>query len=362
MMKKASTSILPLEANRVERFYRGGSGIDLWRKEKTQGDSFLSEDMMLATVPYIGPGIVQDEGYSHVGFDGKSIRLTALIEKDRLGFLGPDYVNDYRISSGIGCRVGDSSDERLVIQYHPDDTFARDHLGIPFGKTEAWYIVRTRTSSSSCFIGFREGVTKEGFSQAFMAGDSKAIETMMHEIPITPGDMILVPAGMIHAMGANTTFLELHNPCDYTFRLEREIAGRRLTDDELHYGLGMDLLLDGLSFDTFSEEEIRRKVVFKGDLIYEDSHLQRFSIIPYEKNPAFRVEKLRISGEARISGLESHMIFVATQGDTLVTSESSEFLIKQGYGAFVPFEASHDLYFTGNGSEIIIGFPFEVAK
>ena len=349
---------MPLESNRVERFYRGGSGIDLWRREKPSGDTFLSEDMMLALVPYIGPGVVNDEGYSHINFNGKSIRLLSLIESDRNGFLGPEYASDRRISAGISCRVGDSSTERLVIQYHPDDVFAREKLSIPFGKTEAWYIAAVRGNALSyCLAGFRKGTTRDEFISAFRNGDSIAIERMMHKICFRTGDTVLIPAGMIHAMGPGTTFLELHNPCDYTFRLERKIAGKELKEEELHYGLGIETLIEGISFKTYSDEEILAMTVFHPGPIGTYGDISRFSIVPYDVNPAFRIDKLVISGKGTIKGLDCHLLLVAVRGDTLIQSGDSKLVLRQGYGAFVPYEASHELAFEGKCSEMIIGFP-----
>ena len=357
---EACRSLLPLEPNRVERFYRGGSGIDSWRREKPSGDTFLSEDMMLALVPYIGPGNPSDNGYSHVIYDGRSVRLSTLIESDRRGFLGPEYADDINIPAGISCRVGDSSDERLVIQYHPDDIFARERIGIHFGKTEAWYIAAVRGDSSYCLAGFRNGISKSEFVNAFYDGDSKSIEQMMHRIDFMKGDTILIPAGMIHAMGPETTFLEIHNPCDYTFRLERSIAGRKLKDEEIHYGLGFDALIDGLSFRTYTEEEVMSETVFHPEPIGIYGDIRRFTIIPYSRNASFRIDKLKISGKGTIKGLDCHMLLVAVSNDTMIQSCATEVFLKQGYGVFVPYEASHELTFEGNESEIIVGFPFAI--
>ena len=236
-----------------------------------------------------------------------------------------EYADDINIPAGISCRVGDSSDERLVIQYHPDDIFARERIGIHFGKTEAWYIAAVRGDSSYCLAGFRNGISKSEFVNAFYDGDSKSIEQMMHRIDFMKGDTILIPAGMIHAMGPETTFLEIHNPCDYTFRLERSIAGRKLKDEEIHYGLGFDALIDGLSFRTYTEEEVMSETVFHPEPIGIYGDIRRFTIIPYSRNASFRIDKLKISGKGTIKGLDCHMLLVAVSNDTFHSKQFGRF-------------------------------------
>ena len=359
-MTKACNSILPLEINMVERFYKGGSGLNRWRNINSCEDSFLSEDMLLSAIPYVGPGKVKDNGYSHVRFKNKSVRLSLLVSIDRYGFLGPKYASDENGSLGFGCRIGDSSSSRLVIQYHPTTEFAKQNLGIPFGKTEAWYIPATREASTYCLIGFKKGIIRNDFEKAFFKGDSEVIESMMNRVEIKQGDAILVPAGMIHAMGPNATFIEMHDPCDYTFKLERSIAGKTLSDADLHYGIGFNKLLDGLDYTTYTEDEILRNFKFSEHLISKDGGVELFSLIPYEANSAFRMDKIKISGEGTLRDFGSHILIIAARGEVRVSSESSIQEIKQGMGVFIPYSASSNLHFTGENSELIVGYPYEV--
>lgn len=361
-MTQESCCILPLEDNRVKRFYKGGSGLNKWRNEIDQGDSFYSEDMILTTVQYIGDGYVKDEGYSHVLYNGKSKRLKTLVDNDRKGFLGPAYADDPRITLGLGCRIGDSSDSRLVIQYHPTNSFAQNHLNIPFGKTEAWYIAATRDKESFCYVGFKKGVSKEDFVKAFFAGDSDHITSMMHKISIKEGNVILVPSGIIHAMGPGVTFVEFHNPCDYTFRLEKSIAGIELKDEELHHGLGYELLLSGLDYSTYSREEAERVFICRERPLSLGLNIKRTTLISFEDTPAFRVEKIIVTGKGHVRNYDSHLLLIATKGDIVVQTGESKVHLTQGRGAFVPYEASHEIEFTGNNCELLAGFPFEVNK
>ena len=170
---------------------------------------------------------------------------------------GPDIARAYGGECPVLCKAGDSTG-RLILQYHPTAAFARRHLGCAFGKTEAWYFLQTRDPQVRyCYAGFKPGVTRGCFEELVARDDVPAMLDCIHKVPFELGDVILVPAGIIHAMGPGVTFLEVHEPCDYTMRFERDNYGRPMADEDMHYGLGFEALFDGLDFTTYTLEEIR---------------------------------------------------------------------------------------------------------
>ena len=84
-------------------------------------------------------------------------------------------------------------------------SYYEKYLNYPVGKSEAWYIVDTRTIKGEhpfLYAGFKKDVTKKLWQDAFYSQDTKVMLGCMHRIEVNKGDVILIDSGMPHAMGA----------------------------------------------------------------------------------------------------------------------------------------------------------------
>jgi mannose-6-phosphate isomerase len=104
--------------------------------------------------------------------------------------------------------------EPLSIQVHPDDAFARS-IGLPNGKTEAWYIL-SATPDARVAIGLKRSLTPEQLRASIEDG---SIADLVQWRPAAKGDIVFVPAGTIHAIGAGIVLAEIQQRSDTTFRL-----------------------------------------------------------------------------------------------------------------------------------------------
>ncbi len=102
----------------------------------------------------------------------------------------------------------------LSVQVHPDDHLGR-RLANDNGKTETWVVVHAEPGSL-IYAGLKRGVTREAFARAVEAGE---VEPLLHRFPARPGDCILIPAGVVHAIGAGVMIAEIQQMSDATFRV-----------------------------------------------------------------------------------------------------------------------------------------------
>jgi mannose-6-phosphate isomerase class I len=103
----------------------------------------------------------------------------------------------------------------LSVQVHPNDEDCRK-LGLADrGKTECWVVLHA-DPGSRINRGLKPGVTREAFEQALKAG--RVAETL-HYFPARPGDVIAIPPGMVHAIGAGIVLAEIQQNSDLTFRV-----------------------------------------------------------------------------------------------------------------------------------------------
>ena len=102
----------------------------------------------------------------------------------------------------------------LSIQVHPDDTFAQS-MGLPNGKTEAWYVLSTAPEAKIA-LGLSRHLTSQQLRDAI---DDGSISDLVAWRAVSPDDVIFVPAGTIHAIGAGLVLAEIQQRSDATFRL-----------------------------------------------------------------------------------------------------------------------------------------------
>jgi len=116
--------------------------------------------------------------------------------------------------------------EPLSIQVHPDDTFARA-MGMPNGKSEAWYILSVEPDAR-IGVGLKHRITPQQLRASIQNG---SIEELIHWRPVAKGDVIYIPAGTIHAIGAGIVLAEIQQRSDTTFRLFDFGRQRELDED-----------------------------------------------------------------------------------------------------------------------------------
>ena len=115
------------------------------------------------------------------------------------------------------------TNQPLSIQVHPDDAFAHS-MGLPSGKTEAWYVL-SAAPGAKVALGLDRRLTHQQLRDAICDG---SIADRIVWQPVSPGEVIFVPAGTIHAIGAGLVIAEIQQRSDATFRLfdhgrEREL-------------------------------------------------------------------------------------------------------------------------------------------
>jgi mannose-6-phosphate isomerase len=104
--------------------------------------------------------------------------------------------------------------EPLSIQVHPDDTFAHS-IGLAHGKTEAWYVL-SAAQGAKVALGLKRRLTSPQLRSSIEDG---SIADLVLWRGVLKGDVIDVPAGTIHAIGAGLAIAEIQQRSDATFRL-----------------------------------------------------------------------------------------------------------------------------------------------
>jgi mannose-6-phosphate isomerase len=119
------------------------------------------------------------------------------------------------------------TNEPLSIQVHPDDAYAKS-LGLPNGKSEAWYVL-SAVHEAKVALGLKRRLTSQQLRQAV---DDGSIAGLVAWQTVRAGDTVFVAAGTIHAIGAGLVIAEIQQRSDATFRLFDYGRGRELHIDD----------------------------------------------------------------------------------------------------------------------------------
>ena len=129
----------------------------------------------------------------------------------------------------------------LPVHLHPDDETAKAKHGEPHGKSEAWHILWAKPDAS-ILAGIKEGFSREDLFDAFKRQD---YDRVMPRYPITAGDTVYVPGGILHTFGPGTLIAEVQQTSDLgQFVMPEDLYGTPLGEDE--WNANIEATLDEL--------------------------------------------------------------------------------------------------------------------
>lgn len=105
--------------------------------------------------------------------------------------------------------------DNLSLQVHPDNYYARLHCHGERGKNEMWYILEAEPNAKIVH-GLKQGVSSYEFSKALCHGD---FERMLNYVDVKKGDIVNIPAGLVHACSSGIKLLEVQQCSDVTYRI-----------------------------------------------------------------------------------------------------------------------------------------------
>lgn len=321
------------EKNRVFRVYKGGKLFADFFSDSSE-DGNYPEEWVVSSVHALNEGSTDEyEGISKI--KGEELYLSDALEKYKKEILGD------REDLGVLTKILDSA-IRLPVQAHPDKAFSRKYFNSSYGKEESWYILATRPCGR-IFYGFKDGVTMEQFEKAIDESENSltVMEELLDSFEAKPGDVVYIPAKMVHAIGAGCLLLEVQEPSDFTIQPERWCGDYRLSDNEMYLGLGKETALE--CFDIGK----RYPAPIEPVLISEGEGVKYFSLIDERMTTSFSVRRIELSnGEFKLEN--GARIYVVTEGEGKILGDGYEKDISKGDYFLVPVSAEGRFTVKGN--------------
>lgn len=311
------------ERNRVGRVYSGGKLFSGFFGDEAV-DNFLPEEWIASSVKALNRQMASEkEGVSKI--KDSDMYFDELLAKYPLQMLGSSK------KMRILVKILDSA-VRLPAQAHPDKAFSRKHFNSEYGKTESWIVLDTRPGAK-IYFGFKDGVDKEQFAAAIDESktDKNAMERLMEYREPKVGDVFLVPAKTVHAIGAGCLILEVQEPTDFTIQPEHWCDGYELNEQEMYIGLPKEEAIDCFEFTKAPDTKLTPETVRESDGVKVEK------VIKDTDTECFIINRITVNGgEYRLNINDSYGVYIVTAGEGELKGEGYLKKIKKGDYFFMP--------------------------
>ncbi|HTY59818.1 MAG TPA: class I mannose-6-phosphate isomerase [Bacteroidota bacterium] len=327
-----------LAPNRVRRMYRGGAMIALLSAGRRGEDTEFPEEWVGSTVQARNPGphYRAGEGLALIA-SGDPLTLRSVIEAHPEEMLGAAHVGVFGTNAALLVKLLDTA-VRLMIHAHPSQEFAARHLGTCFGKTEAWFVLGTRpeTEEPSVYIAFREEVSRGRYRAMIDAQDTASMLGVLHRVPVKPGDVVYVRAGLPHAIGAGVFMVELQEPTDFSIMLERGAPNYTFRPDESFLGLDESLALSAVDHRVYRPEDVRRELVVRPRTVRAEGASTETELLGYDTTGCFAGRRLEVTGSLAGDTQGRYFLLIVLDGEGTLRHSRGETRLARGMQLFVP--------------------------
>jgi mannose-6-phosphate isomerase len=212
--------------------------------------------------------------------------------------------------------------DKLSVQLHPDDEFARKYEGEPWGKSEVWYVLEAEPGAW-VRVGLKEQSAREELGRLL---GTAGIEDALQRIVVRAGDVVSVPAGTLHSLGPGLILCEIQQYSDVTYRVyDYERPGldgrpRSLHLEKARGAIKLDSTGAGLQTPAPRRDAGEGRILFAGP---------RFGVEQFESggrvklasDPAHFDLMVTLAGSGRIKAVGAEMEFGGVEA-FLVTADA----------------------------------------
>lgn len=311
-------TIVTLPSNRpAARFYRGGRRITDLRGEAPAAE-YEPEDWVGSVTAVNG----EAPAGQTVLPDGRL--LADAIAADPEGWLGAAHAAAFGADPMLLVKLLDAG-QRLPVHAHPDGAWAAAHVGAAHGKTEAWHIL----TPGRVHLALARDLDRAELDDIVARQDTAALLAAMHRLDVGPGDVVHVPAGVLHAIGEGILLVELQEPEDLSILVEWDgfaIDGPA----KGHLGVGFETALGAVERSARSATDVAALVHRAGSA---------GSLLPPEADDFFRLERVRVDGWAVLD--RGFAVVVVLDGEVEASGEhdSAPTPLRRGSTVLLPHAA-----------------------
>lgn len=325
------------------------NGAEAWVGSMTRANGATADNPNLGCAEVILP-------------DGTRKYLLDVVLENPEAVLGAAHMQMYGSGLGMLIKMIDAKTPFLM-QCHPTREQAAVDWNSKFGKEECWYVLDTRQDTAEpphILLGFKEGITREIWEQAYRKGDAAALEALCHKVLVHPGECYLIPGGVPHALGAGCFVAEIQEPSDLTavpfpqsylleYRRKANPLGVFVAEDETLYERRM---LNAFRYEGCSYETLLSRLKSRGRVLREMEGSREVEIFGEDDTDSFSCTIVHVSGRMPRKSTMDVQIGIVVEGSGELRFGDLTMEVKKGDEIFFPYHVE-DTVFAGNFSIIL---------
>lgn len=247
-----------------------------------------------------------------------NVTISELLADHSTEILGVDAKNGQHLP--LLVKYLDAND-LLSVQVHPDDEYAAKYEHGASGKSEMWLILHAEPNAE-LIAGVAPGVDRDEFARAVK--EDRVPEVLSRRV-VRAGDVVLMPAGRLHALGTGLVVLEIQQTSDVTYRL---YDWKRIDTNGNSRDLDINRGLDVIRFDDRDDPiliPLRRETDWGARSL--------LAVTRY-----FLTERWDMDESAAFftSAHSPDLIMAVTTGVTIRPESASEVVVSKGRSAVIP--------------------------
>lgn len=244
---------------------------------------------------------------------------------------------NYHKHLGILIKYLDSA-IRLPVQTHPDVEFSQKFFHSNYGKTEMWMILATR-KHACIYFGFSEKINADEFQVAvdLSLTNKNIFEPLLNKVEVKKGEIFLIPAKAVHAIGYGCMILEVQEPTDFTIQPEHWCGNHKMNDYERYLGLSDEDAMKCFDFSIYGKEcvTLTKK---EPQVVFKTTGIQKESLISYNDTPCFCVHRYILYANS-IKLEAAPAIYIVTVGSGIIIGRNESIDLKMGDCFLLPYDA-----------------------
>jgi len=246
---------------------------------------------------------------------GKTIQ--ELIQEYGSKLLGVNVFQKYGQTFPLLIKFIDAHD-KLSIQVHPNDALAMARHQSS-GKTEMWYVIKA-APGAVLYSGFSQPMDADEYVRRV---ENNTLMDVLNKFDVRAGEVLFLPAGRVHAIGAGCFIAEIQQTSDITYRIydynRKDADGN---ERELHTEWAKDAI----------DYAIRPNYILR--------HCPNGNkTMPLVRSLCFTTNLLELNRvkQRKFASLDSFVIYVCTEGKAILKDNKGNALaVQQGQTILIP--------------------------
>lgn len=249
--------------------------------------------------------------------DNRYITLDEFVKSEGEKLLGKKVFHQFKGDFPLLIKLIDARD-KLSVQVHPNESVAKK-FGV-HAKTEAWVVIEAKPDAKLIY-GLAAHCTKEDFVEAIQKG---TLHDCLAEISVKAGDVVFIPAGLVHAIGEGVVLFEVQQNTNTTYR----VYDYNRLDNGKPRKLHVKEAIESIDF---------MGKMPPAPLLGETKKVEGGAITTYIHCPYFALEKLEVQGNMeQIGDGERFYIYTAIKGQGHVKFVGGDVAFTAGESILIP--------------------------